>query len=651
MALFAILAAISWEALAGSVPSYGIAAHVTRFEFDRREAIFDKLASIGVDYVRCDFDWRGCSKTPGGELDFSRFDAVVGAARRRGIRLLPIFQSPPPWADPVQDHLDLWGKWCATVASRYAADIPVVEIWNEENSSSFWKNPNPADYVCVLKTAYRAIKSAAPGVKVALGGTGGVAYDFIEGVYRNDGREYFDIMNVHPYCPPNPPEGSVDRAFRKLRRLMELYGDADKPIWFTEIGWSTYRPAFTEPNVLRAGLKLARPEKTVWNAIYADVVAEREKPSQTIADSICEALPEGCRVIACTPQQTVLRLKADETVDAVFYPVCGGDYPADTVDAVRDFLARGGTLVQTGAIPVYNAYREGPDGTMVLDKTVDPSRDRARLRIWSDAWWTKTSMPEFAKGFASEAALRAGLPFNPEGWKISRYLTAQMLKPGDRMVPIVVGKDKNGADIAAAVVYFLDSDLKGRVVASTLGATTGAVTEDRQALMVARTLALSAELGVESIFFYCMRSPENDPHYSEDHFGLMHTDLSPKPAWTAYRQFVRMRPDGSVQVRGTVCLNEDGPIYASQWRCPDERHAGTIWAVSGGGEQVLEFDSDDVRLEDVFGKAVVAERVSDMCFKVTVGESPVYFSGAQLRRICAFVRPLDGLADKSKRNL
>ena len=56
---------------------YGVAAHVTRFEYDRHEEIFRRLAAIGVRYVRCDFDWKGRSAAPDAVPDFSRFDRVV----------------------------------------------------------------------------------------------------------------------------------------------------------------------------------------------------------------------------------------------------------------------------------------------------------------------------------------------------------------------------------------------------------------------------------------------------------------------------------------------------------------------------------------------------------------------------------------------
>lgn len=43
--------------------------------------------------------------------------------------------------------------------------------------------------------------------------------------------------------------------------------------------------------------------------------------------------------------------------------------------------------------------------------------------------------------------------------------------------------------------------------------------------------ALAEKCGIERLFFYEFRSKERDPFYSEDHFGLTHRDLSPKPAY------------------------------------------------------------------------------------------------------------------------
>ena len=61
----------------------------------------------------------------------------------------------------------------------------------------------------------------------------------IEELYKLGAGAYFDIMNVHPYCIPDRPEGHLDRQLEDLRALMAKYGDADKPIWITEIGWPT----------------------------------------------------------------------------------------------------------------------------------------------------------------------------------------------------------------------------------------------------------------------------------------------------------------------------------------------------------------------------------------------------------------------------
>ena len=39
-------------------------------------------------------------------------------------------------------------------------------------------------------------------------------------------------------------------------------------------------------------------------------------------------------------------------------------------------------------------------------------------------------------------------------------------------------------------------------------------------------------LGVERFFLYEFRAPEKDPFYSEDHFGIVHADFSPKRTYT-----------------------------------------------------------------------------------------------------------------------
>ncbi len=127
-----------------------------------------------------------------------------------------------------------------TVVTRYGRRLPVLEVWNEENADGFRGVSNPTNYLAVLRRTHETVKRLDPEIRVAFGGTAGVPLEFIEEVYRLGGAKWFDIMNVHPYSHPERPEGAMDAQIEKLRALMERYGDTQKPIWITEVGWPTH---------------------------------------------------------------------------------------------------------------------------------------------------------------------------------------------------------------------------------------------------------------------------------------------------------------------------------------------------------------------------------------------------------------------------
>jgi hypothetical protein len=49
-------------------------------------------------------------------------------------------------------------------------------------------------------------------------------------------REAFDIVAVHPYAAT---AHGVDRKLARVRAVMRRNGDARKPLWITELGWSS----------------------------------------------------------------------------------------------------------------------------------------------------------------------------------------------------------------------------------------------------------------------------------------------------------------------------------------------------------------------------------------------------------------------------
>ena len=75
-------------------------------------------------------------------------------------------------------------------------------------------------------------------IGVLMGGLSRFQAAYLKQIYRNGGKDYFDIVNIHPFTDPllpNAMEG-YRGTYRAVYKAMEKYSDTNKPIWFTEIG-------------------------------------------------------------------------------------------------------------------------------------------------------------------------------------------------------------------------------------------------------------------------------------------------------------------------------------------------------------------------------------------------------------------------------
>jgi hypothetical protein len=162
----------------------------------------------------------------------------------------------------------------ASFAGQFAAQMKSVggalgyEVWNEEDETDFWGAAVDAGhYSEILKAAYPAIKAADPGAKVVLGPLTGNNYNFLQQVYAAGAGSSFDAAAVHTdsACLVDPPSsfyrdnGQVARftflGFRSVHDVMTANGDGAKPIWMTELGWTTTQTTCTRG--MWAGQKLA----------------------------------------------------------------------------------------------------------------------------------------------------------------------------------------------------------------------------------------------------------------------------------------------------------------------------------------------------------------------------------------------------------
>jgi hypothetical protein len=152
-----------------------------------------------------------------------------------------------------------YAAFLGALAGRWAGRVAAYEIWNEEDSPSWWTGaPDPAAYAQLLKTTYPAVKAADPSATLVLGGLTGNDFQFLEGVYQAAGKGSFDAVGVHtdtacdvlsPYDflrgPDNRMIPDSFLAYREVHATMLANGD-DKTIWMTEMGWRTTNAVCSE---------------------------------------------------------------------------------------------------------------------------------------------------------------------------------------------------------------------------------------------------------------------------------------------------------------------------------------------------------------------------------------------------------------------
>jgi len=188
------------------------------------------LNDIGIKYIR---------------IGTNVNDINVNMMVNNGISVLGTF-APTGWPDPVA-----FGDYVYNKVSKFAGRVEGWVVLNEANTNYFGFSGDVVEYTSLLKIAYTRAKEADPNIKIITtnalaleGPSSGIA--FLQGIYANGGKGYFDIVGIDPYCyPESPLEPNVDRwghsfwNLPTLRDVMVANGDGDKPVWIVEFGYRT----------------------------------------------------------------------------------------------------------------------------------------------------------------------------------------------------------------------------------------------------------------------------------------------------------------------------------------------------------------------------------------------------------------------------
>ncbi len=228
---------------------------------DKVASELDAAGRTGVGWVRQPFPWSQIEPEQG-RYQWQPFDRIVELATARGLRIVAVVDTSPPWAraddsitSPPSDP-DAYARFVSELTRRYRGKIAAYQVWDEPNIAPHWgpRYASAGEYVALLKAAYPAIKAADPGALVLAGGLApttessqwnlsDVAY--LQAMYHEGARGWFDSLAMKPYgFWTGPEDRRVDAGVLNfsravlLREVMERNGDGGRPVWAVEMGWN-----------------------------------------------------------------------------------------------------------------------------------------------------------------------------------------------------------------------------------------------------------------------------------------------------------------------------------------------------------------------------------------------------------------------------
>ncbi len=113
------------------------------------------MKEAGISWVRMDFVW-GDIESSQGEFNFDEYDYIVDLLYKNNIGLLGILDYSADWASSCGDwncspkDNSLFIDYASKVVERYKTKVKYWEVWNEPDSSVYWKDQDGLTGYCQL---------------------------------------------------------------------------------------------------------------------------------------------------------------------------------------------------------------------------------------------------------------------------------------------------------------------------------------------------------------------------------------------------------------------------------------------------------------------------------------------------------------------
>jgi hypothetical protein len=279
-------------------------------ELEKRERAVQMIADAGFHWIRQEFAWEDIEIHGKGDYQdrrhephrsaWEKYDHIVDLAELYGLEIIARLSNPPAWsrargdeagAFAPPDDLADYGDFVEAVVRRYRGRIHHYQIWNEPNIYPEWgeRPVSPEEYTGLLRAGYTRAKAVCPECVVISGALAQTIplgprdlndFVFLQRMYDAGAGEYFDVLAMQGY---GLWSGPTDRRMRPrvlnfsrplyLREIMVENGDADKPIWITEMNWNSPPADFADKQ-----FGFVTPDQQARYAVEAFERAQQEWP-------------------------------------------------------------------------------------------------------------------------------------------------------------------------------------------------------------------------------------------------------------------------------------------------------------------------------------------------------------------------------------
>jgi hypothetical protein len=336
IACVALACALAGSARAGSGLLIGVADDTLKWSdapTAQRALVYTR--DLGIRAVRVTVPWRP-GQTQLSVLDRRPVDRMILATWGNGLRVVLAVYGRPDDAPQTDVQRAAYCQFVASLLHRYPGVGDVV-IWNEPNSSRFWRpqfapdgtSLAPAAYEALLAQCWDVLHAARPGVNViaasAPRGNDNPAarsnaghspvrfYLWLGDAYRSSGRRLpiFDTVGHNPYPVTNAERPWVRHTISKtiaegdyeklMALLQQAFGGTGQPlpgqgrvsIWYMEQGFQT----FVDP-VKRSFYRGAETDRQLLTPFFA-LAAERTTAG--LAPDQATQLSDALQVAYCQP--------------------------------------------------------------------------------------------------------------------------------------------------------------------------------------------------------------------------------------------------------------------------------------------------------------------------------------------------------------